>query len=400
MRVIFVDDEIQVLKGIRRMLDRDDTPWDIEIAASGQEALDVMNEQPFDVLVSDMKMPGMDGAQLLNEVSRLYPDTVRIILSGQANKESVYRAVNPMHQYLAKPCKADDLRDTIKRAMALRTRLCNGKPQDFLGRISSLPSLPSLYQEVVNEIESEHGTLARVGKIISKDPAMTMKILQLANSAIFGVQTKVTSPEHAASLIGMDALKSLVLSLQVFKSFEGVELPSFSMSALLKHSLRVGEIAHLLCTREGFHKEMATEAFTAGLLHDVGKLILASHAPQDFASAIEASNSQAIALQAAERSIFGVAHDEVGGHLLALWGIPQSIVEAVTFHHSPSDASGSKLSVAMIVCIANVLSKEESGELSETQQQCRDDLIAELGSADRFNALRSLISNEGKSLDD
>ncbi|MFC1758994.1 HDOD domain-containing protein [Planctomycetota bacterium] len=391
MRVMFVDDETQVLKGITRMLDCDDVDWDIETATNGLDALEAMEEEPVDVLVSDMKMPGMDGAQLLDEVSRLYPDTVRIILSGQASKDAVYRAVTPMHQFLAKPCEAGVLRTAVQRACALREVLDSTTSHKFLGRISSLPSLPTLYEEVIAESESENGTVARVGEIVAQDPAMTAKILQLANSAIFGVRSTITSPSQAASVIGMDTLKSLVLTLQVFKSFDGALIPGFSIDELFSHSTRVATIAQRIAKSESLEKGSSNEAFTAGLLHDVGKLILAANAPTEFAEAIADANANGISLVEAESAKFGLGHDGIGGYLLALWGLPQSIVEAVTFHHQPEQCYGVGLSTPTLVYIANYLSHEECGKASDEQTRLCEDLLSQLGVIDRLDDWRSIV---------
>jgi len=382
---MFVDDEPQILKGIVRMLECADVDWDIETAESGDVALELMKEEPVDVLVSDMKMPGMDGAQLLGEVSRLYPETVRIILSGQANKESVYRAVSPMHQYLSKPCEAEKLRQTIDRSCSLRELLDKTESHDFLGRISNLPSLPDIYEKVVAEIESENGTVANVGRLIAGDPAMTVKILQLANSAIFGLCATVTAPAHAASLVGMDALKSLVLSLSVFKSFEATSVPGFSIDALASHSLRVGGLGRRIAKLEGLDTETMSEAFTAGLLHDVGKLILASHASEDYVVAMSKSKAEGMSLHEAEKEIFGLGHDGIGGYLLSLWGLPQNIVESVAFHHTASECKGSTLTPSSIVYIANHLSNSVSNRVGDEAQACFDNFIDELGLSDRVS---------------
>lgn len=394
MRVMFVDDEGHVLNGITRMLDCADVEWDVETASSGVGALELLEVEPVDVLISDMQMPGMDGAQLLGEVSRLYPDTVRIVLSGQANKEMVYRAVTPMHQYLAKPCEADVLRETISRACALREMLDSTMNHDFLGQISSLPSLPTLYQEVITEIESENGTVAHVGDIVAKDPAMTAKILQLANSAIFGVRSTITSPAQAASIIGMDTLKSLVLTLQVFKSFDGTTLQNFSIEGLLVHSLRVATIGQLIAKGEGLDRELVNESFTAGLLHDVGKLIFAANAPEEFDLALATSKAQKISLVEAEREVLGIGHDCIGGHLLALWGIPQSIVEAVTFHHLPDQCRGNSLSTSAIVYVANVLAREEGRTTGVEQEGLCEELVSVIGALDRLEDWRNMIRIE------
>ena len=365
------------------MLDCADVAWEVDTACSGLEALQLLEEEPADVVVSDMKMPGMDGAQLLSEVSRLYPATVRIMLSGQADRDAVYRAVSPMHQYLAKPCEAEELKATIARSCSLSHLLEATRSHEIIGRITSLPSMPDIYQKVVSEIESENGTVAKVGDLISQDPAMTAKILQLANSAIFGSRATITSPAQAAVLIGMDSLQSLVLSLSVFKSFENTSAIGFDMNSLAQHSFTVGTLARHISKAENLSKEIASEAFTAGLLHDVGKLILATFAKDEFAAAIAKSKSEQISLIDAEKEIFGLGHDGIGGYLLSIWGLPQNIVESVSFHHTAEQFQGDELSSAAVVYIANHLSK---GQHAPEQQRKFDDFISAMGLADRVEA--------------
>lgn len=394
MRVMFVDDETQILKGITRMLACADVEWEVMTATNGLAALELLAEEPVNVLISEMKMPGMDGAELLEEVSQRYPDTVRIVLSGQAGKEAVYRAIAPMHQYLSKPCDADVLRETISRACALRQLLDSMKSHEFLGRISSLPSVPSLYQEVVAEIESEQGTVARVGEIVAQDPAMTAKILQLANSAIFGLRSKTTSAVQAASFIGLDVLKSLVLSLEVFRSFEGTTATSLNIEAFTSHCLRVASIGRTIAKCEGLDRNDSGEVFTAGLLHDVGKLILAANAPDRFSAAINKSNADSIPIVVAEKELFGLGHDEIGGYLLALWGLPQSIVEGVAFHHRSDDCCGTTLTTSAVVYLANFLANDEQSRNTEIQQSRCDELLSRLFLCDRLDTWRAAIEAE------
>lgn len=377
MRVLFVDDEPQILRGITRMLECADVDWDIATATSGKEALEFLAENLTDVVVSDMKMPGMDGARLLQEVSRLYPGAVRIILSGQAEKEVVYRALSPMHQYLAKPCEAKRLQDTIARSCSLSQILETTKSHQVLGRVSSLPSLPEIYQQVVKAIESEGSSIEQIGQLVSQDVAMTAKILQLANSAIFSPRTTVKSPAQAASLIGLDAFKSLVLTLSVFETFDGMACDGFSITSLTQHSLKVGSLCRHIATCENQSKDTINEVFTAGLLHDVGKLILAANAADEFAAAAALSKSDNIPLIAAEKQIFGLGHDGIGSYLLSLWGLPQNIIEGIAFHHSPEQCKATELTPAAIVYIANYLSHDVHDN-SEKQ--------------DEFNALLSELN--------
>ena len=391
MRVIFVDDEPQILKGIVRMLDGAEVDWEIDTANSGDEALQLLEEQVADVIVSDMRMPGMDGAQLLSEVSRLYPSTVRIILSGQADKEAAYRSVSAMHQYLSKPCEASRLQEAIRRSCSLRQLLETTSSHELLGRITSLPSLPAIYQKVMEQIESENGSVANVGELMAQDPAMTAKILQLANSALFSFGSNITSPAKAASLIGMDALKAIALSISVFESFDESSFEGFSIDAMAEHSIQVGSLARYIANCEQLSKNTISEAFTAGLLHDVGKLILASHSKDEFLAAIAKSETEQIPLFEAEREVLSIGHDGIGGYLLSLWGLPQSIVEGVAFHHSPHQCMGAELTTPAIIYIANHLCKE----LHEPGQQVEfDKFINEMDLADRVEVWAGLSTLE------
>ncbi len=393
MRVMFVDDEPQVLRGITRMLECADVDWEIETAGGGAEALELLESEPVDVLVSDMMMPGMDGSQLLEQVAERFPGVVRIILSGQATKESVYRAVKPMHQYLSKPCEADLLLDTISRACMLRETLNKVKSHDLLQGDLKLPSLPSLYQEIVAEMESEHGSVARVGEIISKDVAMTAKILQIANSALFGARATITSPAQAATRLGLETLKALVLSVQVFQSFDVAKIPGFNLEQLQHHCLAVGQLARKIAQSVDLDSNAANEAFTAGLLHDTGKLVLAANQPEMFAKVLQEARSRPDDVRSIEQELIGLGHDEIGGYLLALWGIPQAIVEAVAFHHHIEDFGESNLSIPVVVYLANSLVQRAQGNLSDEKYQTLCELTEKMGFADQLQTWSKLASN-------
>ena len=355
MRVLFVDDEPQVLRGIERMLDAADVDWDVSFAESGQEAIDLLEEETVETLVTDMRMPGMDGAELLKTVGERYPEVVRVVLSGQADKAAVFRAVQPMHQYLAKPCDAKTLTATISRAFALRNVLNSESLHSLISGISSLPSLPTVYQKLMKELESESSTLEKVGEIISQDPAMTAKILQIVNSAMFGLRSPVRTPDRAASFLGIDTIKALALSIGVFREFDGMGMPGISIDQLMAHSLKVAMFARIIAAHEGQDSEFQNNAFTAGVLHDIGKLILISSYKENFAEAMKRSRSSEIPLWQAEREVFGSDHSAVGAHLLNIWGLPQSIIEVVALHHNPGEARENEFSILTAVAAANFI---------------------------------------------
>ena len=354
-RLLFVDDEPNVLQGLKRMLRGQRDVWEMAFAGGGKDALTLMEEQAFDVVISDMRMPGMDGAQLLHEVMRRHPDTIRIILSGHSDLESIIRSVGPTHQYLTKPCDAQRLKATVERALTLRGLLHDAKLQGLVAGLERLPSLPTLYQEIVRALQSDEASLHTIGDIIARDPAMAAKLLQLVGSAIFGLNRPVSTVGQAVALLGLDTIRALVLSVNVFSQFDATAITAFPVATLWTHSLSVGTLAKAIATAEKASKTTCEDSLLAGLLHDVGKLILVSNLPQRYSDAEDLAHREAISVPQAQYEVFGASHMEVGAYLLGLWGLADDIVEAVAFHHHPSACTACEFTPLTAVHSANVL---------------------------------------------
>ena len=278
--ILFVDDEPMLLDGLRRMLRGMRDQWEMTFAEGGGAALEILKNKPVDVVVTDMRMPGIDGVQLLSQVRVLYPQIVRIILSGTTDKDMILKSIDAVHQFLTKPCDPDTLKTTIARACALRDTLTEKSLVNVVTGIDSLPSLPDLYTEVVKEVNSPNGSLNRVGEIIAKDVGMSAKILQLVNSSFFGLPQHVATPTRAVNLLGLETVKSLILSVKIFSQFGNSDLPGYSISSLWDHCMATGSIAKAIAKEKGMAPEGPDEAFTAGLLHDVGKLVLLDKLPE------------------------------------------------------------------------------------------------------------------------
>lgn len=366
MTVLFVDDEKQVLRGIERMLDASDFEGDVEFAESIDEALEILaDDDTIETVVTDMRIPGMDGADLLSQISEKYPRIIRIVLSGQADRDAVLRAIKPMHQYLSKPCDSGVLTETIKRASALRDVMQSEKLSNFIGGMANLPSVPTVYQALVDATADENIVVEEIGNIISQDIAMTAKVLQLANSAVFGLRHPVTSAARAAVILGIETIKTLVLSAGVFQGFEGQEQDGFSIDGLMNHSLHVANACRKLAIAEKLDKEIADLAFTAGILHDVGKLALFASDPAQFAQSIKKAEVDQIDSHEAELAVFGVGHPAVGAHVLSMWGIPQTVIEVVGLHHQPNVAGENGFSILTAVCVANENAHDRHAELTQ-----------------------------------
>lgn len=354
-RILFVDDEPNVLQGFQRMLRPMRNDWEMEFASGGEEALQKMERAPFDVIVSDMRMPGMNGAQLLKEVARRYPDTVRIVLSGHSDREYILQLVTTTHQYLAKPCDAETIKDTVNRACALRDLLTSKELSMLVSQIKSLPSLPSLYTRIIEILQSDDPSLQKIGQIVSEDIAMSAKVLQLVNSSFFGIARRISNPVQAVMFLGLETVKALVLSVHIFAKWDSSRVKGFDIERLWHHSMTVGAVAKRLAETEHLSARDVDSAFTAGLLHDVGKLILAASLPDPYQRVLAESKAQNIPLWQAEERTFGTSHAEVGAYLLGLWGLPTSIVEAVAWHHRPAESPARTFCPLTTVHIANAL---------------------------------------------
>jgi HD-like signal output (HDOD) protein len=359
--LLFVDDEPKVLQGLQRQLHGMRNEWQMNFIDTGAKALELMAATPADVIVTDMMMPGMDGAQLLVEVMKRHPNTVRIVLSGHADRESVLRLVGPAHQYLSKPCNAEELRNAISRAFALRDLLANEQLKQLATRTRCLPTLPTLHAQLTEELRKEEPSMEIVSKIISKDIGMTTKILQLVNSAFFGLSQSVSNTSEAALYLGLATIRALVLDLQVFSQFEQKTIKGFSIDSLAQHCWMTGALARRIAIIEHCDPKIDDQCFLAGLLHDVGQLILASGLSDQYAGVLEKARAQGQSIWEVEQAEFGTTHAEVGAYLLGLWGLPNPVIEAVALHHRPADAIIKAFSPVVAVHVANAFSHDQTG---------------------------------------
>ncbi len=351
-KILFVDDEPNIIQGLKRMFYNMKNEWEMFFALSGEEALKLLQTTPIDVVVSDMRMPSMDGAELLNKVCDLYPQTVRIILSGHSDEMMILRAAKSTHQFIAKPCSPEILKNTIERAIALRDVLINENIKRIVTGVSSLPSMPDLYYKLVNEVNSEESSLKKIADIIKSDIVMTAKILQLVNSAFFGLPQNITSPQQAVNLLGTNTIKSLIISVGIFSAFSKIRSPGFSLENLWEHSMRVGALSKEIVLHELSDTPKAEDAAIAGLLHDIGKLLMIQIEgySKNIGNLIMENDITQIE---AEYQVFGTSHAEVGAYLLELWGLPNVIIESVAYHHIPSNSQTSTFSILTALHVAN-----------------------------------------------
>lgn len=388
-RILFVDDEPLVLQGIQRMLRGMREQWDMDFADGGAKAKEQLAVADYDVVVTDMMMPGVNGADVLDHARLHSPRTVRLVLSGHAEQSVAVQCVGVAHQYLTKPCDAETLKQTVTRLTDPAFALQNEHVMKLVAQLKHLPSIPEIYTKIVELLHDPNSSIEDVGALIASDMAMTAKILQIVNSSFFGLARRVSRPVEAAGYLGIDTLKSLVLATNVFGQYETKAPNGYSAVEAAKHSQEVGAAARAIAKAEDMHRGVVDDAFVAGLLHDVGDLVLASSMPEQFERASAQPDADG---RTAEMEIFGTTHAEVGGYLLGLWGLPARVIEGISLHHQPRESQVPEFSPLTAVHVAECLVGERASTKSSKPAPAVDlEYLAKIGLSDRLPAWRSAV---------
>lgn len=345
MKILFVDDEVKILEGLERsLLMVADDDWDLEFVDSGPKALARLAEDSFDAIVTDMRMPGMDGAEVLRRAREIAPGTARIVLSGQMEASSALSAIDRAHQILSKPCAAEQLCDILRSAVRFRAMLDGDVFRRAVVSADRLPAAPHIYRQIRAELERGEPSIAHVATIAAKDPALTARLVHVANSPFFGGGRRISGAIEAIQRLGLPVLEAL----SVASAFDRSDSSSreLDVAALQSEALRVAELAARLRPTE------AGMAYLAGVLTGVGHLVVASAVPSEYDATIVAARSGR-PLSVVERERWGTTHAEVGAYLLALWGMPDAVIDAVAHHEGPSPAEfGAAPALAAAVAVA------------------------------------------------
>lgn len=396
-RVLFVDDEPAILTGLQNLLYKQRKRWEMVFVAGGELALAELRARPFDVVVSDMRMPGMDGATLLNQVREESPATSRIMLTGHADPEAIARALPALHQLLSKPCTGAALRAAIERGTA-DTAPRDARIRAAIGRVDRLPTPPGVYVELTELIRSPSACAAEVARIVGRAPGIAAKILQLVGAACFGGQ-RTASISQAVAQLGVERLRYLSLSASVFGTVEGERepIPELSSEELQVGPARVADLAQALISagagaaavggaaasaasaRTGAASAGAASAgagaasagappvsvgdavFAAALLHDLGQIVLAQGLTGEYRRVLEEARRRGAPLSEVEAELLGATHGDVGACLLGLWGLPEPVVEIVRYHHAPERAPAPLGEAAAAVCFAEAVLAGRAG---------------------------------------
>lgn len=348
-RILFVDDEKQILRALKRLFVHSD--YEVSFANSAKEALDILDEHEVELLITDIRMPDMDGFELLREVKTLYPLTLRVALSGYTDNNKIYNALedNLAKIYLFKPWDNKELIGIIDRLFELESILKNKNLLNLINNVNELPTVPNLYTELCNLVEND-ANVDQISKKLEEDQSISSRVLRVANSAFYGAKTG--SIAQAIMYIGLTNVKNIVLSNAIFTDFVGNQESKDKLWSHVNISNKLMNVIYQKC----LYKKVPNMYASAGLLHDVGRVIILQFFKDEYEEILRRSEEENVPSYKIEEEILGVDHQKIGGYLLNWWEIPIPIVEAAMYHHDPLNEHIMNKELVQVVHIANYYS--------------------------------------------
>lgn len=373
-----MDEDILVLNALKRSLRRFKDQWEVFYAQSPGEALEQLDQDTIDVLITEVRLSAIDSELFLRSFLKKHPHAARIVLTGYTSWDAIFKFAGLAHQLLAKPWSDQTLIETLHRADLISGMLANDKLKRRLHLIENFPSIPAVYLELTEKLQTSDTSVQEVGEIIIRDPSLTLKLLQIVNSPYYGLPMPVTDPQKAVALLGLDIVKGFVLTSGLFSHYERKSVAGLRIEALWQHSLSTANIVRQIAKKENLTKEVSEASFIASLLHDVGKIIIAANFPNEFQEVCRRSASTDIPHWQVERQVLGATHAEIGAYLLGLWGLPMTVIQAVYEHHQPNVKEHTQIDQTALVHIANAIEKTTMKEADARRLDLDPHYIAHL----------------------
>ncbi len=376
--ILLVDEDLLVLKALKRSLRQLKDEWEVSYAQSAHEALKQVEQGSIDILITEVRLTTVDGELFLRSFLARHPKAARIVLTGYTTGDAIFKFAGLAHQLLAKPWSDQTLIETIQRADLISRMLSDDRLKRTLNRIENFPNIPAIYLELSEKLQSGDPCLQEIGEIIIRDPSLIIKLLQIVNSPFYGLPMTVTDPQKAVALLGLDVLKGFVLTSGLLKQYENKKIANFQIGALWQHSLKTANIVRQIAKSEKMEKEISETSFIASLLHDVGKIIIASNFPDEFKEICSRATSEGSSFWQMEKQVLGASHAEVGAYLLGLWGLPLAVIQAVHEHHQPLLDGHPGIDQTALVHIANAIEKTAESRSGDAFVDLNPEFIAHL----------------------
>ena len=353
--ILFVDDERQILSSLKRTFAG--SGFDICLAESGEEALSIIENRAIDLVITDVRMPGMNGYQLLKEIKANYPSIIRVVLSGYNDEDLVVQIQRNSlaKRYLLKPWKNQELIRTVEQIFSVEEALKKRNLLELVNKIEFIP-LPGNTCVQLNALAEQDAGIDEIDKTIESDQSLTAKILQVANSAGYGMRTG--SVRQAIEFLGLTNVMNILLSAAAFNNDRVVSNPCLNkdIDILWKHAILTNKILAYLYKRITGHP-IPDMCSMAGLLHDIGKVVLIYNFTDKYLKAAAAIKDDKDLYYYYEKMEFiDISHQEIGAYLLNWWELPQIMVESALYHHDPLDENVTDKKLMCLLNIADIYS--------------------------------------------
>lgn len=393
-RLFFLDDDPPRLDAWREELADWGDRWELRFFDQREELHAAIAAGPPSIVVTREALVEAPGRLLLDEIGKHHPDVRLILLAPRDQREALRATVDENITLLPAPCPAETLTTELNRLLSIEHWLGNERLSAVIARAGSMPSLPNVYTKVMNLLESGVAALDQVAKLVAQDVAMSAKLLQVANSSYFGIGEQVSDIKHAVTMLGTELVKHIVLAIQVFRRYGKTADERALVDQIWRHSMSVAQAARKIALYQTADEDLGEEAYTAGLFHDMGKLILLNARPDDFQRARELARTENRLAWEAEDSVLGCNHAEVGAYLLGVWQMPLPIIEAVAFHHQPERSVCQGFSTLAAVHAANALVWARSGLPDHPEAQAHESFLASIGCLEHLEEWSAVIRGQ------
>jgi YesN/AraC family two-component response regulator len=360
--ILFVDDEQNILNALQRVFRKSD--HHIFVANSAWEGLKQLSKNKIDILVTDYKMPGMDGYALCKMVKEKYPHIVRIMLSGYSTDKIILKALfeGTIRLFLTKPWDDDFFRNYIDRLVRLDATLENPQLKAYIHNLSHFPGVPDIYNKLIKAVDEEKH-MKYIAEIIEEDPALSAKILQIINSGAYGLQS--VSIQRAILFLGVEALRDLSISCSIFRDLRFPNELKGLAELLWQHSQLCNN--YLQRIYQSVEKNKLPSRLTSiGLLANIGFFLFLQNFPTQFPQYLnQLKNYHGTNYEEIDTSLFQITHSSIGSYLFHWWNMPYETVEIIVNHHSAASETGQEFIIANALALADVIAWKELGYLSK-----------------------------------
>ena len=364
--------------------------WEVNIALNSENALQALLRDPFEAVIFEANFSGQLDLSFLAAASARAPQVSRLLLCDLADIKSV-KNDGTVQQFLVRPTAAEAVISAALRARLLNNWMSDPALKQLFVQMRKLPSIPAIYFRLLELMKSPDTDMDDIGKAIANDPGLTVRVLQMANSPFLGLGRSISNAAEAVGFLGIERTKSLVLLAQAFSMGAEAQQAAFPVDKLWRHSLLTGDFARRIARTEMREARIAEESYTGGVLHDVGKLMLAANLPKEYGSVLRRSQNENRSVDAIEREVLGSTHAELGACALTVWGLPAGIVEAIAYHHQPDKNPSKMFSPTVAVHAANAIAHELHAEPGEPSAGKLDKYhLDDLGFAKRTDSWREL----------